>query len=184
MSKLQDVYGDKTQKDIYVWRNMKKKLVEIFGNKLVFITVRPNTPDVVISSEAIESTLNIYDKESSIKMAASYLREDTLEYCRSLPLVSWSATVEELCTENRLPPASVTLFLTNLLKSKDDVQTVKVNRLVDSYSADFIHGVSKGACITKKHFLVDLGRHNLTGQKKSYANNTSVRSLNKLWQDL
>ena len=143
---------------------MKKKSVEIFGNKLIFITARPNTPDVVISSDAIESTINMSDKESSIKRVASYLREDVQEYCWSLPSLSWAPTVEELYTENRLPPAS--LFLTNFLKSKDDVQTVEVNRLVHSYSADFIHRVSKGACITKKHFLVALGLHNLTGQKK------------------
>ena len=65
MSQLQDVYGDKIQKDIYVRRNTKKKLVEIFGNKLMFIPIRPNTPDVVISSEAIKSTLNISDKASN-----------------------------------------------------------------------------------------------------------------------
>ena len=146
MNQLQDGYGDKTQKDIYVRRNMKKKLVEIFGNKLIFITVRPDTHDVVINSEAIESTLNMSDKETSIK---SYLREDIQEYCTSLPLLSWPPTVEELCTENRLPPASITLFLTNLLRLKHDVQTVKVNRLVDSYSTDFIlltlvHSISYG----------------------------------------
>ena len=44
---------------------MKKKLVEIFGNKLMFIPIRPNTPNVVISSEAIKSTLNISDKASN-----------------------------------------------------------------------------------------------------------------------
>ena len=86
MSQLQDVYGNKTQKDIYVRRNMKKKVVEIFGDKLIFITVRSNTPDVVISSEAIESILNMSDKESSIKRVASYLRGDIQEFCRSLPL--------------------------------------------------------------------------------------------------
>ena len=32
MIQLQDVYGDEIQKHIYVRRNMKKKLVEIFGN--------------------------------------------------------------------------------------------------------------------------------------------------------
>ena len=65
---------------------MKKKVVEIFGDKIIFITVRPNTPDVVISSEAIESILNMLDKESNIKRVASYLREDIQESCRSLPL--------------------------------------------------------------------------------------------------
>ena len=97
---------------------------------------------------------------------ASYLREDIQEYCRSLPPLSWPPTVEELCTENRLPPASVTLILRNLLKSNDDFQTLKVNILVDSYSADFIHGVSQGACITRKHFLVVFDPHNLAGQKR------------------
>ena len=106
------------------------------------------------------------DKESSIKTVASYLREDIQDYCRSLPPLIWPPTVEELCTENRLPPASVTLILTNLSKSNDGFQTLSVNMLVDSYSADFIHGVSLGACITKKHFLVVFDPHNLAGQKK------------------
>ena len=134
--------------------------------KSLEITIRPNTPDVVISSEAIISNLNMSDKESSIKTVASYLREDIQDYCRSLPPLIWPPTVEDLCTESRLPPASVTLILTNLLKSNDGVQTLKVNMLVDSYSADFIHGASQGACITKKHFLVVFDPHNLAGKKK------------------
>ena len=68
---------------------MKNKLVEIFGNKLIFITVRPNTPDVVISSQAIESILDISNKNSSIKKVASYLRKDIQEYSRSLPPLGW-----------------------------------------------------------------------------------------------
>ena len=75
MSHLQDVYSDKEQKNIYVSCTMKNKLVEFFGNKLIFITVRPNTPNVMISSETIESTLNMSDKESSIKRVASYLHK-------------------------------------------------------------------------------------------------------------
>ena len=144
---------------------MKKKIVKTFGNKLIFITVTPNSP-VVISSEAVEATLEMSDKKSCIQRVASFLREDIQEYCKSLPPLSWPPTIEELCTENRFPPASITLFLTNLLKSSDECQTEKVSRLVESYFADFIHGVSKGACITKKHFLLALGLHNLTGQKK------------------
>ena len=38
---------------------------------------------------------------------------------------------------------------------------------MDSYSADFIHGVSRGQVVTAKHFLVGLGLHNITGQKKA-----------------
>ena len=119
----------------------------------------------MISSEAMETTLNMSDKESTIKRVVSYLLEDIQEYFRSLLPLSWPPTVEVLCTENRLPPVSVTLFLTNLLKSKDDVQTVKVKRLEDSYSAIFVRGVTKDASITNKYFPVALGLHNLTGQK-------------------
>ena len=50
---------------------MKMKLIKIFGNKLIFITVRSNTPYVVIGSEVIKSTLNMSDKESRIKRATS-----------------------------------------------------------------------------------------------------------------
>ena len=132
MRQLQEIYGDKLQ-DRKVRHSMKKKLVDIFGKRLMFITVRPNNTDVVISSAVVDSTLIMSDKESSINRVASYLREDIQEYCRSLPPLSWPPTVEDLCAENRLPPASVTLFLTNLLKSKDEVQTMKVNRLVETY---------------------------------------------------
>ena len=104
----------------------------------------------VSSPAAIESTFKMSDKESSIFWS-----------------LSWPPTVEELCTENRLAPISVTLFLIKFLKSKDDTQTVKVNRLVDSYCAGFIHGVSKSACNARKLFLVALKLHNLTVQKKS-----------------
>ena len=50
---------------------MKMKLVKIFGNKLIFITVRSNTPYVVIGSEVIKSTLNMSGKESRIKRVTS-----------------------------------------------------------------------------------------------------------------
>ena len=72
MSELQEIYGDKTQKDIYVRHNMKKKIVKAFGNKLTFITVRPNSSDVVISSEAVEATLEMSDKKSCIQRVASF----------------------------------------------------------------------------------------------------------------
>ena len=129
-------------------------------------TARQNTPDVVISSDTLTDQVDVSDKDSAIKKVASYLREDIQEYCRSLPALSWPPTVEELCADNRLPPASVTLFLTNLFKSSDHASSKNVNRLVDSYSADLIHGVSGGSFITQKHFLLGLGLHNLTGKRE------------------
>ena len=46
---------------------MLLKIVKLFQ----YQTVRPNTPYVVISSEVIKSTLNMSDKESSIKRVTS-----------------------------------------------------------------------------------------------------------------
>ena len=39
--------------------------------------------------------------------------------------------------------------------------------LVESYASDFIHGVSNGQVLTPKHFLLALGLHSITGQKKT-----------------
>ena len=97
---------------------------------------------------------------------ANYLRNDILEYCSSLSNLNWPPSIDELTKEDRLPPTSVTLFLTNLLKSADHSLKPYVQRLIDSYSLDMIHGVSRGSVITSKHFLLGLGLHNITGQKK------------------
>ena len=50
---------------------------------------------------------------------------------------------EELMSDDRLPPPSVSLFLKNFLKSSKHI-TRNIRKLVDSYSSDFIHSVSKG----------------------------------------
>ena len=38
-----------------------------------------------------------------------------------------------------------------------------IGRLIQSYSADLVHGVSRSDTITAKHFLLALGVHNITG---------------------
>ena len=53
---------------------MKRKLVEFFGNRHTFISIRPNTPEVVISSEAIEFTLNMSDKSAFSRNSCSILK--------------------------------------------------------------------------------------------------------------
>ena len=128
MLTLQHIYNKESQPCVKSRHRLKNKLVAIFGNKLIFLTARANTPDVVISSDTVEAQVDVSDKESNIKKVASYLREDIQEYCRSLPALSWPPTVEELSADSRLPPASVTLFLTNLLKCQIMLQ---VSTLID-----------------------------------------------------
>ena len=88
-----------------------------------------------------------------------------------------SPTIESVTEEYGKPPASVELFLSCLLKD-NEVSIARMGTLrlgtVDSFTADFVHAISKGKVITPKHYLVGLGIHNMTGQK------TPVQIMNKL----
>ena len=66
-------------------------------------------------------------------------------------------------------PASLITFLNHLLKSSDKhaiTRSSNAVRLVNSYASDMIHGVTRGKVIAAKHFLLALGLHSITGQKK------------------
>ena len=76
--------------------------------------------------------------------------------------------------EGTQPPPLVTLFLNQLLYSSGHSESNTVKRLVETYCSDLIHGVTRGKVITATRFLLGLGLHNLTGQKKP------VQILNKL----
>ena len=41
----------------------------------------------------------------------------------------------------------------------------RIDRLINSFSADLINAISKDKIVTPKHYLVGLGIHNITGQK-------------------
>lgn len=62
----------------------------------------------------------------------------------------------------------MTLFLSHLLSSGKHslINCDNITRLIDSYSTDFIHGVSREKVMTSKHFLLGLGLHSITGQKQ------------------
>lgn len=77
-----------------------------------------------------------------------------------MPKQDWPPTIENLTSESRKTPASVTLFLTLLLSSRK-------HKVIDSYSVDFVHGIDRGKVITAKHSLLALGLHNITGQKQT-----------------
>ena len=97
--------------------------------------------------------------------AAECLRQDILEYAKNIPDSKWPPTVEDLSSDARKPPKFLESFMSYLLKNKDHPNRHTVNRLIQSYSSDLIHGVTRGKVITGKHFLLGLGLHNMTGQK-------------------
>ena len=93
---------------------------------------------------------------------------DTLHAVKKLAMNprNWLPTLEELMPDNRLPPPSVFLFLTSLLKSSKHGVTKNIWKLVDSCSSDFIDSVSKSEVLKPKHFSLGISLHSITGQRK------------------
>ena len=87
-------------------------------------------------------------------------------YCNILPPLNWSPNIEELLKDERMPRLSVVLFQKNLVKHSKYIVSAKNMRLIESYASDFIHRVRIGEVLTPKHFLLGLGLHSITGQKK------------------
>ena len=72
----------------------------------------------MINSDSIEQILNTKsDPNSCIQNVATTIRADILAYCSQFKDQHWSPTVETVTSEYGEPPASVKLFLKNLLCS-------------------------------------------------------------------
>ena len=153
-------------------RKRRSRLIQLlkrhYEDKILIIT-QTNSPGIVVNSSNLDKHVTINtDENALISLAASYIRKDIDEYSKTLleKPMNWPPSIEELMSNDRLPPPSVVLFLTDLLKSQMYGVTAKRKRLIDSYAYDLIHGATNGRIITPKHFLLGLSLHNLTGQKK------------------
>ena len=147
-------------------KRLKTKLQVYYGKNLLFVATNESTTEVVINSDTISEHVSPKDEnDSRIISVARYLRNVIQQYCASLPALNWPPLIEDLLANERQPPACATLFLKNLLKHPDHSMSSNITRLVESYSADLIHGVSKGQILTAKHYLLALALHSLTGQK-------------------
>ena len=155
--KIRDLRKD-TMKDTIVKRNqrLKNMIHDYYGEVVIIIGTRSNHSEILINSKNLgsEVTLNS-NEEMIIKNAAKCLRNDILDFCTRLPPLSWPPKLKELLSGNRLPPRSTTLLLITLLKSSKKAVTDRIRRLVDSFSADFVYGVSSE--LTSKHYLLAQG---------------------------
>ena len=161
---LHDLYGLSTDDTRYRGK-LKATIQSEFTDKLHFVFINETTPEVVISTESIKSHVFINDKEHLLYQAAEYLRADIEEHAKNLPELSWPINIDELDSENRNSPESVTSLLTQLLRNKDHPNREALTRLIESYTSNLIHDVTRGKVITTKHFLLGLGLHNITGQR-------------------
>eukprot|EP00794_Sanderia_malayensis_P010438 gene10438-biopygen7613 len=165
MKVLHEIFGLRTD-DTQYRAKLKSRIQSTFGDKIYFLTVTKNIPEVMINTDAIHSHTVFNDRDHIIQQAAKYLREDILAFANATPELSWPISLNDLNSIAREPPPSIDAFLQNLLTAKEHSVNDKASRLIKSYSADLIHGVTKGKFITSRHFLLGLGLHNITGQKK------------------
>ena len=174
MSLIHELYGIHVHDTRY--RNKLKSRIQLqFPEKLLFVSISKTNSEVVISKDGIDSHTLLNSPDIIIKEAAELLCSDILDYASNMPKLDWPPYVEDLRSEGTQPPSLLTLFLNQLLDSSGHSESNTVKRLVESYSSDLIHGVTRGKVITAKHFLLGLGLHNLTGQKKK-----RVQILNRL----
>ena len=165
---LHTVYGLRPNDSRYRLK-LKNRIKKDFAHKVSFLSVGNKTPEIIIDASISPTEMAFQDKEGCIIKAAEYLRNDVLTHCEGLPELSWPPQLEELKNEERNPPDSLMLFYKFLLQSQSTVHKKSpeyVERLVRSFASDIIGAVSQGKTITEKQFLLALGLHNITGQRK------------------
>ena len=147
-------------------QRLKNMINDHYGDSVLIIGTRENHPEVIIYSKNLDSQVTLNScKQSIIKNAAGCLRKDIVEFCSKLTPLSWPPTLEELLSEKRLPPPSTILLLMTLLKLPKHAATDRIQHLVDSFAADFVHGVSGE--LTSKHFLLAHRLHSMSGDKET-----------------
>ena len=100
-----------------------------------------------------------------LQKAAKLIRNDVLEFGENCRELNWPPSTQELQKRDRDIPRSVISFLEGVLKPPGHSFSDKIQRYIQSYASDLVHGVIQGKLITLKHFLLGFGLHNLTVQK-------------------
>ena len=128
-------------------------------------------PEILIDASIPVNEMAFKDKEGCIIKCAEYLREEIVEHSKNLPELSWPPSLEELYQNERTPPQSLLLFLKHILQTDSSTDKAKkseaIERFINSFAADITAAVTRGKTITAKQFLLALGLHNITGQRKA-----------------
>lgn len=76
---------------------LKKRIEEAFPSQLFFVSVKTNTPEVIISKNCIENTVqSSMDKMALLEEAALFMRNDIKEHYENLSEISWPPNLNEL----------------------------------------------------------------------------------------
>ena len=167
MTVLHELHG----LEIGGWRyrhTLKWWLQKHFPGQLFSLAPKPTKTEVFMNSGTINGQHITADKQININNVAERLRDDIINHIKNWPTTDWLPTIKDLKNADRNPPHSLVEFLATLLYSKKHSVTrgESLFRLTESHAADIIHSVTGVNAITAKHFLLALGLHSLTGEKK------------------
>ena len=141
---------------------------ENFLGQLLFIAPKLTKTEVVRNSRTINAQHVTVHRQININNVAEQLKDCILNHIKNWLTTDWPPTIKDLKNADRNPPYSLVEFLTTLLSSKKNsvTRSESFSRLIESFTVDIIHSVTRGNAITAKHFLIALGLHGLTAQKK------------------
>ena len=141
---------------------LKQKIINQYGNSLLFLTIDAKTPQVIISAKCLDSANIVKDKKAILIECAKVLGED-INYAKNYEMRP--LTIESIKNTEQDCPKLVNDFLTSLLKSEVHDLSDSLKRTVSSFASDLISAVTRGKVVTLKHFLLGVGLHNITGLK-------------------
>ena len=107
MTVLHELYGLHPEDARYRGK-LKARIQTAYPEKLLFLSLRQNTAEVVVSTEGVNSHYLFNDQGQIIKQAAGYLRSDILDYAKRIPKLTWPPNVEKLDSEEQNLPECLT----------------------------------------------------------------------------
>ena len=133
-----------------------------------FLNIGRNSPDVVMEGSAEFDEITFNDKEGCLIKAAEYLGNDIIKQYESASELAWPPDIHKLKIYSK-PCDSLMLFYKNLLSSKDNKHRLSEfgEQAAYSFASDLMAAVTRGKMITAKQYLLALGIHNITGQRKT-----------------
>ena len=84
---------------------------------MLFLTTKLDTAETVVSAKNVSSYV-LTGGTSCVVEARKCLREDILGCCEQLPQIFWPLMIDQLSISETDLPKLVTLFMTELLKTK------------------------------------------------------------------
>ena len=172
MDVLMEVYGIGDKHTQYRCK-LKNRLLNTFGDKIIFLSPDYHSAQVIISSKCFKeqsysSLSNDLKPEILLKNSANYLRELVKESIKSCGKLSWPPTVEELQDVKRNPPNDLLHFIKMLLLGDNHQHVVSGQKwnIIRSIADDLMYSISSRKYFTLKHCSLALGLHGMTGQKE------------------